>query len=122
MSTKQKLFHNMLEPEIDYARNINMYLDTFRQKVFEAKRRLIELDIEVTPQAIKDVMLGKSVNKEKHMLIELFKRQNDQIKALVGKDYAQGTYQIFNRTLLHTIEFLNHYGKLMHIDINEARL
>jgi hypothetical protein len=39
------------------------------------------------------------------MLIELFKRHNEQIKALVGKEYAQGTYQIFNRTLNHTIDF-----------------
>lgn len=126
MSTKRYCFTTCwnqkaekVEGKTDYARNINMYLDTFRQKVFEAKRRLIELDIEVTPQAVKDVMLGKSVNKEKHMLIELFKRQNDQVKALVGKDYAAGTYQIFNRTLLHTIEFLHHYRKVDDIDITK---
>jgi site-specific recombinase XerD len=126
LSTKRKCFKanwsvkaGRSEGKTDYARSINSYLDTLQQKVFEAKRRLIELDIEITPQAIKDVMPGKSVNKEKHMLIELFRRQNDQVKALVGKDYAPGTYQIFNRTLLHTIEFLNHYLKVDDIDITK---
>jgi hypothetical protein len=66
---------------------VNAYLDTLQQKVLEAKRRLIELDIEITPQAIKDVMFGNNINKQKHMLIELFKRHNEQIKALVGKLY-----------------------------------
>lgn len=103
----------------DYARNVNAYLDTLQQKVFEAKRKLIELDIEVTPHAIKDLTLGKNINKQKHMLIELFKRHNEQIKALVGKEYAQGTYQIFNRTLKHTVDFLHYYLKVSDVDINK---
>ncbi len=108
-----------VEGRNDYAKSINSYLDTIQQKVFEAKRKLIELDIEVTPHAIKDLMLGKNINKQKFMLIELFKRHNENIKALVGKEYAQGTYQIFNRTLNHTIDFLNHYLKVSDIDINK---
>jgi integrase len=126
ISTKRKCFRaqwnvkaGRAEGRSDYAKSINSYLDTLQQKVFEAKRKLIELDIEVTPHAIKDLMLGKNINKQKFMLIELFKRHNEQIKALVGKEYAQGTYQIFNRTLNHTIDFLNHYLKLSDIDINK---
>ena len=126
VSTKRKCFTNYWSQKAeraagksDYAQNINMYLDTIKQKVFEAKRKLIELDIEVTPHAIKDLMLGKNINKQKHMLIELFKRHNEQIKALVGKEYAQGTYQIFNRTLNHTNDFLDHYLKVSDLDINK---
>ena len=37
------------EGKSDYAKSINTYLDTLQQKVFEAKRRLIEVDEEVTP-------------------------------------------------------------------------
>ncbi|MEP6466623.1 MAG: site-specific integrase [Parafilimonas sp.] len=124
LSTKRKCFRanwnvkaGRVEGKNDYAKSINSYLDTIQQKVFEAKRRLIELDVDITPLAIKDIMLGKNISKEKNMLIELFKHQNEQIKALVGKDYAQGTYQIFNRTLNHTIDFLNYYLKVSDIDI-----
>jgi len=126
LSTKRKCFRanwnvkaGRAEGKTDYAKSINSYLDTLQQKVFEAKRKLIELDVEVTPHAIKDLMLGKNINKQKHMLIELFKRHNEQIKALVGKEYAQGTYQIFNRTLNHTIDFLNQYLKTSDIDIHK---
>jgi hypothetical protein len=42
-----------------------------------------------------------------------------QIKALVGKQYAQGTYQIFNRTLNHTVDFLNHYLKVSDTNIDK---
>ena len=38
---------------------------------------------------------------------------------MVGKEYAQGTYQIFNRTLNHTIDFLDYYLKVSDIDINK---
>ena len=125
LSTKRKCFTDCwsqkaerVEGRTDYARSINSYLDTLQQKVFEAKRRLIELDIEITPQAIKDLMLGKNINKQKHMLMELFSHHNEQVKALIGREYAQGTYQIFNRTLNHTTDFINHYLKTADIDIN----
>lgn len=126
ISTKRRCFKSQwnvksgrVDGRTDYAKNINSYLDTLQQKVFEAKRRLIELDIEVTPQAIKDLMLGKNINKQKHMLMELFSHHNQQVKALIGKEYAQGTYQIFNRTLNHTLDFLNYYLKVTDIDITK---
>jgi hypothetical protein len=71
VSTKRKCFTKCwsqkaerAEGKSEYARNINMYLDAIKQKVFEAKRKLIELDIEVTPHAIKDLMLGKNIKKQ----------------------------------------------------------
>src|ERR1044072_3948127 len=66
LSTKRKCFtecwnnkSGRAEGKTDYARSINSYLDTLQQKVFEAKRRLIEVDEEVMPAKIKDLMLGK---------------------------------------------------------------
>jgi hypothetical protein len=61
------------------ALEFNSYLDTLQQKVFEAKRKLIELDREISPTHIKDVMLGISLNREKRMLMQIFQHHNDQI-------------------------------------------
>ena len=36
-------------------------------------------------------MLGGKFNKEKYMLREQFKIHNEQMQALIGKDYAKGT-------------------------------
>ncbi|MBS1917546.1 MAG: hypothetical protein JST87_14845 [Bacteroidetes bacterium] len=43
----------------DSAKNFNAYLNTLQQKLFEAKRKLIGLDKEVTPENIKLLYCGK---------------------------------------------------------------
>jgi hypothetical protein len=45
---------------------------------------LIEVDEEITPEKIKDLMMGRKVEKEKYMLMEQFKLHNEQMKALVA--------------------------------------
>ena len=71
LSTKRKCFKanwnakaGRAEGRTDYARSINSYLDTLQQKVFEAKRRLIEVDEEIAPEKIKDLMLGRQLKKD----------------------------------------------------------
>ena len=87
LSTKRKCFKQQwnvkagrAEGKTEYAKSINTYLDTLQQKVFEAKRRLIEVDEEVTPAKIKHLMLGGKFNKEKYMLMEQFKIHNEQMQ------------------------------------------
>src|SRR5665647_2058917 len=49
---------------------LNSYLDTMQQKVFEAKRKLIETDKTVSPENIKNLVLEINKNIHKHMLIK----------------------------------------------------
>jgi len=99
------------------AIEFNSYLDTLQQKVFEAKRKLIELDKDISPSNIKDVMLGKSINREKRMLMEIFKYHNDQMKILVGKEYAPGTLQRYETSYRHTKSFIESRYKISDMDI-----
>jgi site-specific recombinase XerD len=100
------------------APEFNSYLDTLQQKVFEAKRKLLELDKEITPAHIKDVMLGKSINREKRMVMEIFQHHNDQMKSLVGKEYAPGTLQRYETSYRHTKSFIESKYKTVDLDIN----
>jgi hypothetical protein len=68
---------NVKEPS---AKAFNSYLDTLQLKVFEAKRRLLEVDKPVTPENIKDLLLGKSIGREKKMVLAVFQQHNDQMK------------------------------------------
>lgn len=52
----------------DFVKAYNAYLDTLQQKVFEAKRKLIETDKEVSAENIKNLLLGKD-NVKKYMLL-----------------------------------------------------
>src|ERR1044072_2769112 len=126
LSTKRKCFKQQwnvkagrAEGKTDYAKSINTYLDTLQQKVFEAKRRLIEVDEEVTPAKIKHLMLGGKFNKEKCMLMEQFKIHNEQMQALIGKDYAKGTLDRYEIAYRHTLQFLESKYKVSDIDIEK---
>jgi site-specific recombinase XerD len=101
------------------AIEFNSYLDTLQLKVFESKRKLIELDQLLTPENIKTLLLGKSINQEKHMLMEIFQHHNDQMKALVGKEYAPGTLQRYETSYRHTQSFIETRFKVGDMDINK---
>ncbi|HVM87886.1 MAG TPA: site-specific integrase [Puia sp.] len=95
----------------------NAYLDTLQQKVFEAKRKLMEVDKEVTAENIKNILMGIEIGKEKHMLMEVFVHHNEQMKALVGTEFAEGTLERYQTSFRHTQSFLKARYKVNDIDI-----
>jgi site-specific recombinase XerD len=95
----------------------NSYLDTFQQKVFEAKRKLMEVDKEVTAENIKNILLGIEIGKEKHFLMEVFRHHNEQMKTLVGQEFAESTLERYQTSFRHTQSFLMARYKVSDIDI-----
>jgi len=93
-----------LNGKTDLVKAYNAYLDTLQQKVFEAKRRLIEMDKELTAESIKNLLLGKNTGK-KYILLEVFQYHNDQMAALVGQEYAPGTLDRYKTSYKHTQSF-----------------
>ena len=76
----------------DTVKNLNAYLDTLQEKVYEIKRKLIEHSKQITAITIRDILSGREVSYDKpRMLLEIFEHHNDQVAALVGKGYAFGT-------------------------------
>ena len=100
------------------VREFNAYLDTLQQKVFEAKRRLIETDKELTAETIKNELLGRN-NNPKYMLLEVFKHHNNQMAALVDREYAPGTLERYETSYRHTESFLQWKFKLNDIAIDK---
>jgi site-specific recombinase XerD len=118
-SKKWNTISGRMNGKDEIANEFNAYLDTLQQKVFEAKRRLIEIDNPVNPDNIKTLLYGKSIGKEKRMLMEIFKHHNDQMKALVGTEYANGTLERFETSYRHTLSFLEYRYKTRDIDITK---
>jgi|SRR5882724_7540200 len=100
----------------DAAKELNACLDIIQLKVFEAKRKLIEIDKTLTADNIKKLLLGEEIEKEKHMLMEIFKHHNDQMAALMNQEYAPGTVQRYNISYNHTQSFLQWKYKISDID------
>jgi len=86
------------------AKELNHYLDILQNKAYEARKRLIESGRVVTALSIMDIMSGAEQKKRK--LMALFKSHNDDMKAMIGKGVAKGTWTNFNTTYRHLSVFL----------------
>jgi site-specific recombinase XerD len=106
-----------MKGKTDAVREFNAYLDTLTQKVFEAKRQLIESDKPVTAQSIKDLLLGTETQRRKVMLMEMFQQHNEKMKALVGHQYAPMTLKRYETALRHTRAFIQWKFKVPDIPI-----
>lgn len=86
------------------AKSLNMYLDTLRAKVYDARRMMLEADKPVTAEALKNVLAGKS--EARRMILEIFRHHNEQMKELVGHEFAPGTLERYRTSLEHTRSFI----------------
>jgi hypothetical protein len=99
VSTKQKCepekwntAANRMIGKNEHTKAFNSYLDTLKQKVFEAKRKLIEFDKKLTAENIKFIITGKEINQHKHMLTCIFEDHNKKIETLLNHEFAPGTH------------------------------
>lgn len=86
------------------TKTLNAYLDTLTSKIYEAKRSLIEANKEVTSEAIKNILLGRTEGGK--TILPIFREHNDQIAALIGADFAPGTLERYETCLKHTRDFI----------------
>lgn len=101
-----------LSGKTEEAKELNAYLDAVQQSVFNAKRKLLERDGDITAEAIKNILTGKDPQKKKYLLLEIFRHHNEQMRALVGREYAPGTLERYETSLKHTQAFISwKYGE-----------
>ena len=86
------------------TKELNAYLDTLRNKVYEARRTLLERNKAVTATAIKDLLGGKS--EKQRTVLEVFRQHNEQMQALVGREFAPGTMERYRTAYEHTRSFI----------------
>ncbi|MCY0970538.1 phage integrase SAM-like domain-containing protein [Chryseobacterium wangxinyae] len=66
---------------------------------------------------MKNRFLGIDVRKI--TLIEVFKDHNNQIKELIGKGFAHGTWERYETSLKHTQQFMKWKYNISDIDVTE---
>jgi hypothetical protein len=99
------------------ARELNQYLDSLEQKVYQAKRKLIDNDQEITVDAIKDILIG--ADEHKVMILDVFSDHNKQMKALEGIEYAGNTIIRYETTMNHVRSFIKWKYLLDDLDIKK---
>ena len=98
-------------------KSFNAYLDNLQSQVYEAQRQLCEANVPITAETLKNKFLGKA--DKARMLMDIFKDHNKKIAALVGHEYAAGTYIRYQTSLKHTGDYLQWQYKVPDIDIEK---
>ena len=110
LSTKKQWWENRWDREKGRAtgvkedsRDVNFFLDTLENKVFKARRKLIEEEELITAVILRDMLVGRD---ERKMILAIFMQHNEDMKALIGMGYAEGTYDRFVTTYEHTKAYI----------------
>jgi site-specific recombinase XerD len=124
VSTKQKCDPSKwnatagrVEGKTQPAKAVNDYLDVVQRKVHEIRKQLLDNDQPVTAENIKTVLQGKKIEEHVYMLMQIFKRHNEQVAELVNHDFAPATLTRYNTCYKHTLSFLQWKYKVIDIDI-----
>jgi hypothetical protein len=98
----------------------NSVLEKLENKVKDTFRYLTENepDTIITSALIKDKVLGKTVKVK--TLLDVFTEHNQQVAALVGRDFASVTLQRYQTSLKHTAEFIKHKYKSSDIALSRV--
>ncbi|SHG89544.1 site-specific integrase [Flagellimonas flava] len=91
------------------AEELNRFMTTIRHKINRIQHELIEGGKPFTALDVKNIYLGK--DKEVKMLLVVFDEHNRQMKKLVDKEFAIGTWKRYFTTRNHIAEFIRHEYK-----------
>ena len=86
----------------DEVRTFNAYLKTLEHEVYEVHRNMIERKLPLTAVNLKNLLVKKDEVEKGKMLVPVFTEHKNQVKALIGKEFAQGTYGRYKTSLKHT--------------------
>lgn len=97
---------------------LNSYLDTLQGKVYEAHRRLLDIEVTITAEAVKNKFTGKA--EKPRMLVPIFQDHNNRIKALLGEEFSKSTLCRYTTALKHIADFLQWKYGISDIDIRKV--
>jgi hypothetical protein len=97
---------NKMKGNKEDAKEINSLIDILTVKLNRIYNRLVENEEIITARKIKNIFLGKDVNKK--TLLEAFVLHNEMMKSRVGIDFAESTFTRYHTTNDHIIQFLRH--------------
>jgi hypothetical protein len=96
---------------------LNAYLDTLQNKVYEARRQMLERNEIITSEGLKNFIKGK--NEKAKMIMVIFQDHNDQMESLVGKDFSPATLERYETSFAHTRSFMEWKYGVSDMDIKQ---
>jgi integrase len=96
---------------------LNSYLDALQNRAYDAHRHLVDHGVQVTLEHLKSIFSGKT---EKAVtLIDVFRKHNEEMFALVGRDFTLSTYDRYEAALRNVLKFLQYKHKAKDFPIDQ---
>jgi len=92
------------------AREFNVYIDSVLTRTRQKYSELLTLHDTVTPQLLRDAVLGVNTAKPK-MIIEIWEDHIEGLRKLIGKESTVATCQKYNAAKNHFANYLKLYYK-----------
>ena len=101
------------------ARIFNDYLEAVRVKAHKKYNELLSLTDDVTPQMLRDSILGINTAKTR-TVIDIWQDHVNGLQKLIGKENTYATYQKYNTAKNHFIKFLQKYYRVNDVSIKSV--
>ena len=98
------------------ARIFNDYLEAVRVKAHKKYNELLSLTDDVTPQMLRDAILGVNTAKTR-TVIDIWQDHVNGLQKLIGKENTYATYQKYNTAMNHFKKFLQKYYRVTDVSI-----
>ena len=102
---------------LEKVRQLNAFLDGMVSKIYAHQNELLQNNIPVTADAIKNKLSGKA--DKSRMLVPIFELHNKDLAKLVGKDYSPSTLTRYETSLNHVVAFMQWKYGFTDIDIKK---
>ena len=94
----------ILQGKTAATRELNIHMSNIRIRLFKLYDKLQEENRHITASLLKESYLGKK--KPEKMILEIFQEHNDEVDALVGKDFAAGTAERYRTAKKHLQDYI----------------
>jgi site-specific recombinase XerD len=100
------------------CQEINRHLGIIKNKIYVIQQNF-ERDNELySALDIRNELLGR--NKQHKMLLVLFQEHNDEVEALVGREFSAGTIERYKTCKRHVTDFVKHNYKVNDIEVHKV--
>ncbi len=99
------------------AKTVNAMLNSIQLRVFNCYNELLTQHSVITSEALKKKFLG--IGETKMTIVQVFREHNDQMEKLIGKSFSKGTWERYETSLRHTIEFMQWKYKVSDMNVRE---
>ena len=106
----------VMKGRTEQARVFNNYLEAVRLKAHKKFNELLSYTDDVTPQMLRDAILGVNTAKTRQ-IIDIWEGHVSDLKKLIGKENSYATYQKYNTAKNHFQSFLQNKYQLNDVSI-----